>query len=335
MFVRFIADWAQYQGGEVRDFDKQYADQLIADGKAVYAGARDQNFLSYDPVSGALVDTAGISFIGPGAYSAAVPLTSYALNMGTKTVTGAIAFTTAAGATLGASTSVRLIADGVNIPTFTGMFKMGGSLDYLNNDGAVNLVQFYFDGVATWYSITNGAALGTFTPIAVGVSASANVTDEGGGVYAGTSGAASSNGRVLLLGSLTVGNRGWLEAEFPAGGDASWSLGFDVNANVSTVLSTCDACLQVTTAGLMQTAANGAPASTGQSLVAGDGVKARLYMAPSGVVTAEKSSDGGATWTVVTTIATLTGTVYPYMYATYSATPRRIYQPKQYGLTLP
>lgn len=59
MFVRFIADWAQYQGGEVRDFDKQYADQLIADGKAVYAGSRDQNFLSYDPVSGALVDAGG------------------------------------------------------------------------------------------------------------------------------------------------------------------------------------------------------------------------------------------------------------------------------------
>lgn len=59
MFVRFIADWAQYQGGEVRDFDKQYADQLIADGKAVYAGSRDQNSLSYDPVSGALVDGAG------------------------------------------------------------------------------------------------------------------------------------------------------------------------------------------------------------------------------------------------------------------------------------
>lgn len=59
MFVRFIADWAQYQGGEVRDFDKQYADQLIADGKAIYAGARDQNSLSYDPVSGALVDTGG------------------------------------------------------------------------------------------------------------------------------------------------------------------------------------------------------------------------------------------------------------------------------------
>ena len=62
MFVRFIADWAQYQGGEVRDFDKQYADQLIADGKAVYAGARDQNFLSYDQVSGALVDGAGNSY---------------------------------------------------------------------------------------------------------------------------------------------------------------------------------------------------------------------------------------------------------------------------------
>lgn len=60
MFVRFTADWQQYQGGDVRDFDKQYADQLIADGKAVYAGSRDQNSLSYDPVSGALVDGAGI-----------------------------------------------------------------------------------------------------------------------------------------------------------------------------------------------------------------------------------------------------------------------------------
>jgi len=266
-------------------------------------------------------------------FTTAVPLNRLDSHMAPYPVKGAVAFSVAPNPVAGCSCTAMLIADGVNIPTFPGMKRMGGSLDYLNDDRQANLIEFYFNGGFTWYSITNGDALYAFTPIAVQIAASVNVTDEGGGVYAGTASATSSNGRVLLLGSLTVGNRGWLQGKYQAGGDAAWSFGFDVNQNVSTVLSTCDACMQITTAGLIQTAANGAPASTGQSLAVGD--LARLYVAPSGVVTVEKSTDNGATWTVITTIATLTGTVYPYMYATFSGTPRRIYYPAQHGLILP
>ena len=48
----------------------------------------------------------------------------------------------------------RIIGDGVHTPTFSGFVKASQSEAYVATALAVNLVTFFFDGVAFWYSIT-------------------------------------------------------------------------------------------------------------------------------------------------------------------------------------
>lgn len=50
---------------------------------------------------------------------------------------------------------VRLVADGVNPPTFEGMIARGDSEPFLNVEGKVNIVEFFYDGVDVWYVIHN------------------------------------------------------------------------------------------------------------------------------------------------------------------------------------
>jgi len=96
-----------------------------------------------------------IAFLTPTdtAYSAAVPLTG-TLYMPQTAVTGAIAFTVVAGPLKGANTYLRLVANGTNTPTFTGMREWGGSSGFDNRNGIVNEIQFFNDGVDSWYSIS-------------------------------------------------------------------------------------------------------------------------------------------------------------------------------------
>lgn len=97
---------------------------------------------------------AAVNFLAPKtvSYTAAVPLTGN-LFMPQQTVSGAIGFTVAAGATAGAKTYVRLVSNGVNAPTFAGFKEWGGSAGYDNRPAIVNIVEFFFDGVDYWYHI--------------------------------------------------------------------------------------------------------------------------------------------------------------------------------------
>lgn len=89
------------------------------------------------------------------AFAAAVPLTVAGTQyMPPQTVAGVIAFTVAASPVKGASVYVRLIADGTNAPTFSGMKEWGGSLGYDNRSGIANQIQFFYDGVDVFYSIS-------------------------------------------------------------------------------------------------------------------------------------------------------------------------------------
>ncbi len=54
----------------------------------------------------------------------------------------------------GGSCMMRLIANGTNIPTFSGMKEMSGSSPYVNTNGQVNTLLSYFDGYTYWYSIS-------------------------------------------------------------------------------------------------------------------------------------------------------------------------------------
>lgn len=98
---------------------------------------------------------AAITFLLPAdtAYSAVVPLTG-TLYMPQTSVAGAIAFSVAAAPAKGANTYLRLVANGTNTPTFTGMREWGGSSGFDNRNGIVNEIQFFNDGVDSWYSIS-------------------------------------------------------------------------------------------------------------------------------------------------------------------------------------
>lgn len=69
-----------------------------------------------------------------------------------QTVSSALTFTIPAGAVLGSVIYTRLVADGTNTHTFTGMKEWGGSLGYDNRNGIVNELQFLYDGYDYWYS---------------------------------------------------------------------------------------------------------------------------------------------------------------------------------------
>lgn len=113
---------------------------------------------------------AAINFLMPAdvAYSSAIPLTGN-LYMPQQTVTGAVTFSVAAGPVKGAQCYLRLVANGTNAPTFTGMREWGGSSGYDNRNGIVNEINFWFDGNDYWYAISQevgAAAVDTTAPTA-------------------------------------------------------------------------------------------------------------------------------------------------------------------------
>lgn len=268
-------------------------------------------------------------------FSAILPLSSLQSSMGAKFVDGAIAFSDSAGAAVGASATVDLVADGSNTPTFAGMFPTNGSADYLNVAGAINSITFYRASGVTWYSITNNAvAYSQDIAYAIVPTATEYVTDEGGGVYAGTSSAGSNAGKIIIDRYLPAGGEGSIQADFPAGGTATVAMGFDNSASLALVLGNCDKSVQLTSGGQLRIGVNGAPVDvSGAIFTPGASVKIRLRRARDGVFACELTTDGGATWTQYGSMgSTNTGTLYPHFYCTYSGSPFRLNQPKQTGL---
>lgn len=175
--------------------------------------------------------------------------------------------------------------------------------------------------------------------VAIAVQSLANVTDEGSGVYAGTSAATSSQGRVTTTAYLAVSTEGWAEFEFPASGDAAASIGFDtVGTGTAVIQNDNDRFMSVSTAGLVSIGANAAGVSTGVTLTGASGVKVRVRRDSGMIFRAESSTDGGSNWTTIPTSAVaawanaLPDALYLRFYTTYATTPRKLYHPKQYGL---
>jgi hypothetical protein len=108
--------------------------------------------------------------VGTAEFSTAIPLTFAGQTyMPQQTVSSVLAFTVAASPVQGALVYVRLVADGTNAPTFTGMKEWGGSLGYDNRAGIVNEVQFFYDGYDYWFSISQAigaVAVDTVAPTA-------------------------------------------------------------------------------------------------------------------------------------------------------------------------
>lgn len=104
------------------------------------------------------------------AFSTSIPLTTGSIcYMPQQNVSGVLAFTVASSPVKGSSCYVRLVADGTNVPTFTGMKEWGGSLGYLNTSGITNEITFWYDGYDYWYCISqavNAVAVDTTAPTA-------------------------------------------------------------------------------------------------------------------------------------------------------------------------
>lgn len=79
--------------------------------------------------------------------------------MPTQTVAGAVSFTVdTTNSREGGVTHVDLIANGVHVPTFTGMVEWGGSSGYVNDSGVRNSIRFWRRDGIYYYSITQQKA---------------------------------------------------------------------------------------------------------------------------------------------------------------------------------
>ncbi|MET0322535.1 MAG: SwmB domain-containing protein [Duganella sp.] len=96
------------------------------------------------------------------AFALSIPLASgAAAYMPQQNITGPLAFTPMANAVRGSLVYLRLVANGVNVPTFTGFAEWGGSMGWDNTSGVVNNVQFFADGYDTYVSVTQSAVAAT------------------------------------------------------------------------------------------------------------------------------------------------------------------------------
>lgn len=122
----------------------------------------DANFTGLAAAINLLVPTAT-------SYSATILFTGNKV-MPLQTVAGAIAFTADnTGAVEGGQVSVDLIANGTNVPSFTGLTEWDGSSGYVNTSGVRNCITFFRRGGKSYYSINQalGAPVEPVAPSAV------------------------------------------------------------------------------------------------------------------------------------------------------------------------
>lgn len=138
------------------------------------------------------------------AFTTAIPLTALGQrHMTQQSVSGPLSFTAAANPVLGALVYSRLVANGVNIPAFIGMKEWGGSLGWDNTNGITNQVQYFYDGVDLWYSISQAVGatpVDSVKPTAV----SAAVSNAAPTVIAVTMSEAMDSSNVPVAGAFTV-----------------------------------------------------------------------------------------------------------------------------------
>ncbi len=98
-------------------------------------------------------------------FNAAVPFSLNSADMGIKYVTGPIQFTVnTVGATRGNLTTVTVVGNGTNTPTFDVNFSAHGTnAGFLSTSGIVNTLTMWYDGLKYYYSWSQEAV-----PVAVG-----------------------------------------------------------------------------------------------------------------------------------------------------------------------
>jgi len=242
------------------------------------------------------------------AFTTTVPLTHPgSAYMAAHTVTGPLAFTVATGAVRGALAYLRLTADGTNTPTFSGFNEWGGSLGYDNRAGIVNQLQFFCDGVDSWYSISQAvgatAAAAPTAPATMSAPvATAGVLSASIAFSAPSNGGAAITGYTVTAstGQTATGTTSPIVITMPANVAATFTI-TATNSVGTSVPSPASNSVTPTAAATVP----GAP--TIGTAVAGDGYVDVAFTAP--------ASNGGATITgytaTLSTGETATGTTSP------------------------
>lgn len=149
---------------------------------------------------------AAINFLMPSdaAFSESVPFSGNKF-MPQTAVTGALAFSVAGGAVKGAHCYLRLVANGTNVPTFSGMKEWGGSAGYDNRAGIVNELDFWYDGNDYWYCVNQavGAVAETGTANGANLLGSSSIS---AGAASGTSAGTASGATMTGTSSLSAGS---------------------------------------------------------------------------------------------------------------------------------
>jgi hypothetical protein len=130
-------------------------------------------------------------------FNSEIPFGSLNGKMASHTVSGPIAFTiNNNNLTPMAATIVRLFADGINVPDFSEFKLSTNSSTYVNINGTVNCILFFYDGVDYWVNMWQEKSLNfvdvVFDDLEVGVSFDMSTkvltSDTGGnGAYVSTS----------------------------------------------------------------------------------------------------------------------------------------------------
>lgn len=189
------------------------------------------------------------------AFSLSVPLTQAGTAwMPQQTVSGALNFTPAANAVKGAFAYVRLVADGVNAPTWTGFTEEIGSAGYDNRNGIVNRLQFAYDGSDYWVAVSQAANAVAVAPAASALTISPT-----------TASVASGSPVTFTVGTnnpLTGAQTESVTLTAPVAG--TWSVN-PVTLNASTATAATTFTPSATGSGNVTAAASGTPTLTSAS----------------------------------------------------------------------
>lgn len=247
----------------------------------------------------------------PVAFNSVVPLqgdTSFP----TQTVSGAIAFTlSAATKSACARTTYRLIANGTNVPTFTGFTESSESIGYYNSNGILNIIVFEWDGVTAWYRISQ-AKFAMPTTSVVGISfpsrsASTVINGSNSAIYQSTD-AEGVTFQSLMVSSQTIpaGKYG----RITVGAHPLVLIGFNNSGALENYQTFEYSVWGSGTNAFTIGTAGGTPVNSGITISSTAERFYRLTRFSNGTVTAETSPDG-TTWTLITTFGTTnTGTLY-------------------------
>ncbi len=169
----------QWNAGDTIIFDGAAWDKIDGIANEVVSIAGLTGAISAPSLKSALAITASdVSGLGASAlwnsvsFSGTIPFSG--LNyMPRQVVSGAIAFTPASNPVAGAQCYVRVIADGVNVPSFAGFLEAGFSSGYNNTPGIDNQILFWYDGITPWYAVEQQV---NAQPVAVPYYSSSQVT---------------------------------------------------------------------------------------------------------------------------------------------------------------